>query len=189
MFIVLRKLSVAILLSFIAMNLAFSQDIMCNRVLSNGDLIGKHSLVVGPGTLGSSEYTFPFPQSPASPATIRLQDGEILLESGDGHLKMTLFQVFGDDEQWALPVTPVFEANDNDKVTTLGCTIGELPRYVGQGWFISEDNVTVPSTMHLIVNAVNDEDGGTGIAATGIMVSKADGLTLKVKIEIYPAIE
>ena len=47
----------------------------------------------------------------------------------------------------------------------------------------------VPSTIHLIVNAVNDKDGGTGITATGIMVSEADDLTFKLKIEIYPAIE
>lgn len=175
------------LISLVGLNLVLAEDIMCYRVLSNEDLIGAYSLVVGPGTMSSSEYSFPFPQSPASPATIRLLDGEILLESSDGHLKMTLFQISEDDEQWAFPDSPVFEIIDTDKIAALGCAMADLSRYLGQGWFLSEDGVTVPSSMYLIVHAFNDESGG--ISATGIMISKADGLLLQLKMELSPAIE
>ncbi len=181
---VLKRFRIAVLVFMITTNFVFAQDIMCSRVLSNDDLVGSHSLIVGPGTLSGSGYTFPFPQSPASAATIRLLDGEILLESSDGHMKMTLFQLFDDDEQWSFPDSPVFVLKDTDKIAALGCAMADLPRYLGQGWFISEDGVTVASTMHLIINGLN-KDGG--ISATGIMISKADGLALELKIELGPA--
>ena len=186
MFFVLKNKLVVVLIALITLSLALSEDNICNRVLSNDDLIGNYNLIVGPGSLSGSGHTFPFPQIPAAPATIRLLDTEILLESADGHLKMTLFQIFEGDEQWAFPDSPVFEIKDTDKIAKLGCTMADLPRYLGQGWFLSEDNVTVPSSMHLIVNGFNE---GSGISATGIMISAADGLVLKLKMELNPAKE
>lgn len=81
----------------------------------------------------------------------------------------------------------MFETKNSDKITALGRSVADLPRYLGQGWFLSEDGVTVPSTMHLLVTGLNDDNAG--ISATGTTIFVADGLVFKLKIELNPAIE
>ncbi len=159
----------------------YSPKMICSAQLSNEDLVGDYSLIMGPGLVSMEGMTMPFPETPKSPVKVFMLNDELMISADDGHFDMTLSKVDDSEKPWSFSSSKSLKLPDsNDFGLALGCKTTDLPRYAGKGWFMTEDNVKAPSTMTLIVHGISE----AGIDAIGVMNSSAQGISFKVRISL-----
>ncbi len=159
----------------------YPPELICTAQLSNEDLVGVYSLIMGPGLVSMEGMTMPFPETPKSPVKVFLLNDELVISADDGHFDMTLSKVGNNEAPWKFSNRKIFKSLDSDDLgLALGCKTTDLPRYSGKGWFMTEDNVKAPSTMKLIVHGISD----AGIDAIGVMNSSAQGISFKVRMSL-----
>ncbi len=177
-----RKLSILIMLILSLSALSAEEpDKVCNAKPSSELLVGDYSMRIGPGTVSMEGMTMPFPESPKIPTKIFELNNKLAMASDDDRLNMTLSIVDENEVPWRFSQSTTFEsASSEDIGFVLGCNTTDLPRISGEGWFMSSDNVKVPSTVKLMVIGISEN----GITAMGVMNSSAQGVTFKVKMSL-----